>query len=487
MARQFLTDIELGEQRELRFEDADSSAYVGFKAPSTITTNRIWTLPATDGTSSQVLSTNGSGVLSWATAGGGGGLTHFVESEETASPNATVPVDALTATDASYTDIDVALVAKGTGATLAQVPDGTAAGGSKRGTYATDLQKARQSSARVASGNYSVIAGGYGNGTSGGYASTVGGFSNQASSNYSFVGGGQSNEAKTNTHATCVGGISNDATGQYSFVGGGASNIASSQYSFVGGGQSNEAKTNTHATCVGGSLNDATGQYSFVGGGQSNIASSTGASVLSGRDNTVSGSYSSVASGRSNATSGSYSCISGGRNNTASGEYSFISGGFYGTTRSITGYHVFPACSSPFSTNQGATQSALLLLGRQTTDATATVLTSNANAASTTNQVILPNNAAYSFSGEVIAGVTAAGDTARWTIDGAIKRGANAASTAMVGTPTVTMTHNDAGAAAWAVAVTANTTNGGIKVEVTGAAATTIRWVCKINTTEMTY
>ena len=127
------------------------------------------------------------------------------------------------------------------------------------------------------------------------------------------------------------------------------------------------------------------------------------------------------------------------------------------------------------------------LLGRATTDATATVLTSNSSAAGTTNQVILPNNAAYSFSGEVIAGVTGGGDTARWTINGAIKRGANAASTAMVGTPTVTMTHNDAGAAAWVVTVTADTTNGGIKVEVTGAAATTIRWVCKINTTEMTY
>jgi hypothetical protein len=37
------------------------------------------------------------------------------------------------------------------------------------------------------------------------------------------------------------------------------------------------------------------------------------------------------------------------------------------------------------------------------------------------------------------------------------------------------------------VAVTADTTNGGIAVTVTGAAATTIRWVCKINTTEMTY
>ena len=71
MARQFMTDIELGAQRELRFEDADSSAYVGFKSPATVTTNLVWTLPATDGTTGQVLSTNGSAVLSWATASGG--------------------------------------------------------------------------------------------------------------------------------------------------------------------------------------------------------------------------------------------------------------------------------------------------------------------------------------------------------------------------------------------------------------------------------
>ncbi len=128
-----------------------------------------------------------------------------------------------------------------------------------------------------------------------------------------------------------------------------------------------------------------------------------------------------------------------------------------------------------------------MVLAIQTTTAASAVLVSNTQTADTLNQVILPNNSAYSFLGEVIAGVTGAGNTARWTINGAIKRGANAASTAMVGTATVTMTHNDAGAAAWTVAVTADTTNGGIKVEVTGAAATTIRWVCKINTTEMTY
>jgi len=57
---------------ELRLADTDSSHYVGFKSPATVTTNKIWTLPSEDGTSGQVLSTNGSATLSWATAGGGG-------------------------------------------------------------------------------------------------------------------------------------------------------------------------------------------------------------------------------------------------------------------------------------------------------------------------------------------------------------------------------------------------------------------------------
>lgn len=71
MARRFETDVVLNAQRELRWADADSSAYVGFKAPATVAANLVWTLPAADGSSGQVLSTNGSGILSWATAGGG--------------------------------------------------------------------------------------------------------------------------------------------------------------------------------------------------------------------------------------------------------------------------------------------------------------------------------------------------------------------------------------------------------------------------------
>ena len=55
-------------QADLRFADADSSNWVAFQAPGTISSNVTWTLPSTDGSvAGQALVTNASGTLSWAT------------------------------------------------------------------------------------------------------------------------------------------------------------------------------------------------------------------------------------------------------------------------------------------------------------------------------------------------------------------------------------------------------------------------------------
>jgi len=54
---------------ELRFYDAGSSHYVGFEAPA-LTANQIWVLPNADGDNTNVLQTNGSGVLTWVAAAG---------------------------------------------------------------------------------------------------------------------------------------------------------------------------------------------------------------------------------------------------------------------------------------------------------------------------------------------------------------------------------------------------------------------------------
>lgn len=62
----FTGDVTLNAQSDLRFADSDSSNWVAFQAPATISSNVTWTLPNADGTSGQALSTNASGVLSWA-------------------------------------------------------------------------------------------------------------------------------------------------------------------------------------------------------------------------------------------------------------------------------------------------------------------------------------------------------------------------------------------------------------------------------------
>lgn len=54
---------------------ANGTNYVGFKAPDSIAANRIWTLPSADGSASQCLQTNGSGVLSFGACGSGGGMS----------------------------------------------------------------------------------------------------------------------------------------------------------------------------------------------------------------------------------------------------------------------------------------------------------------------------------------------------------------------------------------------------------------------------
>ena len=241
----------------------------------------------------------------------------------------------------------------------------------------------------------------------------------------------------------------------------------------VVGGSGNIAATSNggRAAVIGGSLNKAINGSAVVVGGNSNTADATFAGVLAGQ---------------SNSATGSNAVVIGGLQGLANNTNSAVVGGANGTARSIVGNLVTPASSNPIQSARGIQQLGTLLLGRQTTDATATALCSNNSAAGTQNQVILPNNSAYFFRGEVISGKTGGGDAKGWTIEGVIKRGANAASTTLVGV-TVTSMYADLGAATWTIAVTADTTNGGLRVTFTGQAATTIRTVCQIRTTEMTF
>lgn len=58
-------NVQLNAQNDLRFADADSSNWVAFQSPETVSSNVTWTLPNIDGANGTSLSTNGSGTLSW--------------------------------------------------------------------------------------------------------------------------------------------------------------------------------------------------------------------------------------------------------------------------------------------------------------------------------------------------------------------------------------------------------------------------------------
>jgi hypothetical protein len=92
-------NFQLNAQTDLRFADSDSSNYVGFQAPAIVATNVLWTLPATDGSADQVLTTNASGTLSWTSKS-------VTLSDQTASATIHYPLFT-TASSGSVTSINV--------------------------------------------------------------------------------------------------------------------------------------------------------------------------------------------------------------------------------------------------------------------------------------------------------------------------------------------------------------------------------------------
>lgn len=167
-----------------------TSGYVGL-APAAAAGSTTYTLPSTDGTSGQVLQTNGTATLSWATPSTV--ITNFTSNLNTTTPNATVPYVQLLATNAA-TNVDVAITPKGTGAFSLQVADNSTAGGNKRGTKAVDLQLQRSGPTEVASGANSFAVGSAS--TASGPVSISLGSRNIANSTNSVVLGGQYGTAR---------------------------------------------------------------------------------------------------------------------------------------------------------------------------------------------------------------------------------------------------------------------------------------------------
>jgi hypothetical protein len=315
-----------------------------------------------------------------------------------------------------------------------------------------------------------------GDSTASGNYSTAIGFSSTASSSSSIAIGSYTNAGSSFSTA-----IGLNSSGLGSKTASGASAMALGGSYASGAGSFAAAIANNTATY------GATGANSVAIGQQ---AKATQTTSLSLGPNSVASGIRSISVGSGSTASGT-DAVAIGYNTTAVGSGLALgnsakanvgfSSAMLRSSTNVAGQ--FSYSGSLFSTVGDAQGSARVLIAA-TTDETPTTLTQNASP-STTNQIILPNNSAYSFSGTIIARQKASAGTAcaAWKIEGLIRRENGVGTTVLVNSATTVLDNTPA----WGMALTADTANGGLKIEVTGAASTNIRWVATINTSEVTY
>jgi hypothetical protein len=159
----------VGKTGELRFDElaVNGPNYVGFKAADVISNNVIWSLPSSDGTTGQVLTTDGAGKLYWTTNIGGGaspvtsvaGRTGAVtlETSDILGLGSLATLNAVGSpqiTDGSLTNADIA-----SSAAIADSKLATISSASKVANSATTATSANMPSAivaRDATGNFSA-------------------------------------------------------------------------------------------------------------------------------------------------------------------------------------------------------------------------------------------------------------------------------------------------------------------------------------------
>jgi hypothetical protein len=232
----------------------------------------------------------------------------------------------------------------------------------------------------------------------------------------------------------------------------------------------------------------ASGNYAVISGGRNNSAEGIYTVVAGGINNNAAGAYSSVAGGAENIASAQYSYAMGGYQNVSNSDYAVVIGGRKGNTRNIVGYTVFPASNIPIANESGASQAGLLVLGCETTDELLTTMTSNSASPSITNQLYPPNNSTVGVRGLVVGRMVGGtggsiGDSRVWSFEGSIAKDSSG-NLSEVGEIVIHKLPESANTLTWDIDIVSE--DGTFKVKVQGESTKTIRWVCRLDTVEVT-
>lgn len=334
---------------------------------------------------------------------------------------------------------------------------------------------------------------------------------------YNGIMGGTLNEIRNNngrpTHSGIVvgrgnivdsangfiaGSLTSTVEGEFSSIISGQNSLAQGDFTLVYG-SSNEAREGTLANgsknaifggrtniidsvtnpvsngIFGGENHETYGSFNHTAGGDTNIQGTPSVNVtygfLTGLDNTNnSATAGSVTGGRLNESAGDYSTVTGGRESKSTGIYSRAGG--HQADATLPGADTI--ANGQF-TAKGDAQSTKQVSKVETTDATPT----------TTTTLTMADDTTWLFDVLLVARrADVDGESAAYRLTGCVKRDTGAASTALVGTVTKAVIAEDT--AAWDADVVVNTSVGGIRLQVTGEASKTIRWVGTVNLTEVT-
>jgi hypothetical protein len=357
-----------------------------------------------------------------------GGLTYFSEAQSTTAPNTTVYANSLTAISTT-TNADFVILPKGTGAFIVgHIPDGNGVvGGGKRGNYAVDIQPGPL--------NYYAGASGIG--------SIAIGYQNEATGNYSTAIGTKAIASGTNA---------------MSFVAG-ANNRASGSNSLLLGTNGDGNCTASGASSVSISGGYATGANSFAQG----TSTASGISSVGMSGGTASGLY-SFAVGESN--------IADARSSVAFG--------MYGATKGVAQRLSLGSFQDVIPYLRGNSQLSISSTVATTTTNTAIELVAYQG---TAINLVLQNNEAIRVKGSIIGKQTASTNVACYDFDCVVVRGTTAASTILplsnvnLVLDTITLETTPT--------LTANTSSGGLSVKSGAKTTTTIKWSCRIDSTEV--
>jgi hypothetical protein len=169
----------------------------------------------------------------------------------TVGQDSTVTTEVCAVITTDVTNANLVLAPNGTGAIIADIPDGAVTGGNARGDNAVDLQMSRTSANQVASGFQSVLFGGTKNTSSGTGTVVLGGDNNTASGAWAVDIGGRDNSATGGFGSVTIGGQGNTASGNGAVTIGGFRNASTTEASVSQGTESRAYLYSQRAHCAG--------------------------------------------------------------------------------------------------------------------------------------------------------------------------------------------------------------------------------------------